>query len=179
MCREQIWVRLEDRFGSQLIERYLKVKVQYFPKLSGKDNSQLCKLADLVSEIGAVMKNSKYKNVFAYYNSSSGINPIFAKLSVHLQERWTKVANNYKITNNLMYPSFTIFVNVIHNIAKVRNIAKVQNDPSFKYEQLRDKQNENPSSFLNSRKTNMSETSKPSEQKYEKQQCPIITLATI
>lgn len=66
-----------------------------------------------------------------------------------------------------MYPSFSFFDNFIHDIAKVRN------DPSFKYEQVRDKQNEKPRSFVSSRKTDMSETSKTSEQKYEKQQCPI------
>lgn len=143
-CLQKIWSRLEDRFGCpEIVEETLKRKIASFPKLSNKDNKQLFDLADIVAEIESIMKNPSYVTVFAYYNSSSGVNPIVAKLPTHLQERWTTEATKYKLANNVPYPPFSVFSKYIHNTAKVRN------DPSFIYEKV----NESESAHHRNRST--------------------------
>lgn len=54
------------------------------------------------------MRNQSYAtvNVFALSYSSSGVNPIIAKLPTILQERWTTEANIYKPANNLSCQPF-------------------------------------------------------------------------
>lgn len=84
-CRQKIWNRLEERLGCpEIVEETLKRKIASFPKLSNKDNKQLFDLADIVAKIESVMENPRYAIVFAYYNSSSGVNPIVAKLPTNL-----------------------------------------------------------------------------------------------
>ena len=129
LCLQKIWNRLEDRFGCpEMVEETLKKRISSFPKLTNKDQKQLFELADLVAEVESIMKNPRYAPVFAYYNSSSGVNPIVAKLPHFLQEKWTTEANRYKSTHDLCYPPFTVFSKFLHDVARVRN------DPSFIYE---------------------------------------------
>lgn len=112
------------------MEETLKRKIASFPKLSNKDNKQLFDLADIVAEIESVIENIRYATVFAYYNSSSGGNPIIAKLPTNLQERWATKANKYKSANILSFPPYSVFSKYIHNTVKVRN------DPSFVYKRV-------------------------------------------
>lgn len=119
-----LWVSRDSR-------RNIKEENSIFSKLSNNDKKQLLDLADIVAEIESIMRYPSYVTVFAYYNSSSGANPLVAKLPTNLQERWTTGATKYKSANNVPYPPFSVFFfKYIHNTAKVRN------DPSFVYEKV-------------------------------------------
>lgn len=124
-----IWERLDSRFGSpESIESSLKNKVAAFPILKNTDRSELFELADIIMEIESIMQDEKYTKLFAYYDSSVGINPIIKKLPINIQEKWTNEANKYKQKHSVVYPPFSVFAMFVNNIAKIRN------DPSFIYD---------------------------------------------
>lgn len=100
-----LWVSRDSR-------RNIKEENSIFSKLSNNDNKQLFDLADIVAEIESIMRYPSYVTVFAYYNSSSGANPLVAKLPTNLQERWTTEATKYKSANNVPYPPFSVFFKV-------------------------------------------------------------------
>ena len=78
-----------------MVESALKQKLANFPKLTNKDNRKLYELSDILSEIEATKQDKKYQTLLAYFDSSSGINPIVCKLPYGLQEKWTTRAVNY------------------------------------------------------------------------------------
>ena len=50
-----------------------------------------------------------YKNLFAYFDSSSAVAPLVSKLPYQLQEKWMNRAYDYKKSNDVSYPQFPIF----------------------------------------------------------------------
>lgn len=104
-----LWVSRDRR-------RNIKEENSIFSKLSNNDKKQLFDLADIVAEIESIMRYPSYVTVFAYYNSSSGANPLVAKLPTNLQERWTTGATKYKSANNVPYPPFSVFFSSIYTI---------------------------------------------------------------
>ena len=126
MACSRIWERLHDRFAApEIVEASLKNKLDKFPRLSNKDTTQLYDLCDILSQIESLKTNPIYSTLFAYYDASSGINPIVAKLPFNLQEKWISKAMNYKSTHGVPYPPFTFFTKF------VKDMAKVKNDPCF------------------------------------------------
>ncbi|XP_033753059.1 uncharacterized protein LOC117336558 [Pecten maximus] len=124
-----IWERLEERYASpEMVEASLKAKLAAFPKLSTRDNKKLYDLCDIVTEVEAVKNNVKYRNLLAYFDSSSGVIPIVNKLPHSIQEKWTNEAVKFKRRSGVSYPPFSVFADFM------RNIARVKNDPSFLYE---------------------------------------------
>ena len=70
-----IWERLEDRFGCpEMIEAALRQRIKVFPKLNDSHRVELYELSDLVAEIESVKANPCFQNLFAYFDSSAGVN---------------------------------------------------------------------------------------------------------
>ena len=145
MACSRIWERLNDRFAApEIVEASVKKKLDNFPRLSNKDTAKLFDLCDILSQIEALKANPVYSTLFAYYDASSGINPIVAKLPFYLQEKWISKAMTYKTTHGVPYPPFTFFTQF------VKDMAKVKNDPCFAISNPsadRSMKTEKPSSF--------------------------------
>lgn len=73
------------------------------------------------------MSNSVFATSLAYFNSSTGVNPIIAKLPFNMQEKWTNRASGYKKANDVPFPPVTFFVTF------VREICEIRNDPTFSF----------------------------------------------
>jgi hypothetical protein len=128
-ARSRIWDRLDERYGAaERVEIALRQRLQAFPRLNPKDSKALYELYDCVSEINFLKDNPKYKDMFSFYDTSYGVSPIVAKLPIHLQERWTVKASEYKIRHSVPYPPFSFFVEFLNLQCRMKN------DPSFVYE---------------------------------------------
>ena len=110
-----------------MIEAALKNKLAAFPKLDN-DNKRLYDLVDIVSEIEAAKEISHISALFAWFDSSSGVNPIVSKLPYSIQEKWTRHASDFKESHFLTFPPFNIFCKFL------RDTARMKNDPSFYYD---------------------------------------------
>jgi hypothetical protein len=108
-----------------LIEKSLKDRVASFPRITASDNKRLFDLSDLVGEIASVKEQLQYRILFGYFDSSTGINPIVAKLPWSLQEKWVTEASRYNRQQGSTFPPFSVFVKFIQETAQTRN------DPSF------------------------------------------------
>ena len=129
---QRIWDRLHDRFANpEVVESAIKRKLVKFPKLGNKDNAKLYELFDIVSEIEALKRNPTYSTLLAYFDSSSDVNPIIAKLPHNIQEKWTTEATNFKRRTRLPYPTFPVFVEFLETITKMRNDPSLQFDVSL------------------------------------------------
>ena len=125
----RIWERLDDRFASpEIVEASIKKRLSDFPKLGNKDSKKLFDLCDIVSQIESLKESDQFKALFAYFDTSSGINPIVWKLPFSIQDKWSSKAMDYKILNHVPYPPFSFFAEFLRNVTKLRN------DPSFFYE---------------------------------------------
>lgn len=149
---EMIWERLEARYGSpELVEFALKAKLSSFPRINQSQMSKLYDLLDILGEIESVMANPTYTQLLSYFNTSSGVNPIVAKLPPVLQSKWTNRALKYKRNNGVVYPPFTEFCSFM------KDMCMVHNDPAFCYQvesQFSFHQNKGSKQFtVNSRKT--------------------------
>nr|XP_034334815.1 uncharacterized protein LOC117691978 [Crassostrea gigas] len=113
-----------------MIEAALKNKLSAFPRLSIKDNKRLYDLVDIVSEIEAAKEIPHLSSLFAYFDSSSGVNPIVSKLPYQIQEKWTRHANRFKESHYMTFPPFHIFCKFL------RDTARMKNDPSFYYDNV-------------------------------------------
>jgi hypothetical protein len=65
---------------SGLIEKSDVIDVSNFQKITYKDKLRLYEILDVLNEINSVMSMPKYAAVFAYFNTSVGINPVIQKL---------------------------------------------------------------------------------------------------
>lgn len=122
----KVWERLDERYGSpELIESALKRKLMNFPKLTNKDTEKLYTLSDLLCEIASIKENPAYSSLLAYFDSSSGVNQVIAKLPYNMQTKWMDRASKYKTSQKVSFPPFTFFVNF------VKEMTRMMNDPSF------------------------------------------------
>ena len=96
-----------------MVDASLKTKLANFPKISNKDTKRLYELQYIL---------------LGYFDSSSGIRPIVAKLPYALQEKWTSRASSYIERYRVAYPPFVEFVSFI------RQISKTKNHPGFMYD---------------------------------------------
>ncbi|XP_052069035.1 uncharacterized protein LOC127708232 [Mytilus californianus] len=123
---QRLWKRLDERYGApEMLEASLMSKLAKFPTLTNKDNARLYELSDILSEIQYHKENPKLGCLLAYFDSSSGINPIVEKLPYGLQEKWITRATRYKSKYEVAFPPFTEFS------AFIREISKTKNDPGF------------------------------------------------
>ena len=126
---QRLWERLDERYGSpEMAEASLKAKLANFPKMSNKDTKRLYELSDILSEIESYKEDKKFQCLLGYFDSSSGIRPIVAKLPYALQEKWTSRASSYIERYGVAYPPFVEFVSFI------RQISKTKNHPGFMYD---------------------------------------------
>ena len=91
------------------MEAVIKNKIATFPKIKNSDYSRLFDLADLASEIESLRNDLHYSALFAYFDSSSGVNQLVAKLPYNIQEKWITEASNYKLHSWVAYPPFSVF----------------------------------------------------------------------
>ncbi|XP_021370178.1 uncharacterized protein LOC110461162 [Mizuhopecten yessoensis] len=123
-----IWERLEERYGCpEMIEFALKSKLEKFPVLSNEDNKKLYELSDVLDEVLSAKEDPRFAVQFAVFDSSRGVNSIVAKLPYNIQQKWVTHASRYKKQRNIPYPSFSVFVEFIHDVCKIRN------DPAFNW----------------------------------------------
>lgn len=99
-----------------------------FPKLGNKDYAKLYELLDIVTEIESLKENPTYSTLLVYSDSSSGVNPIVAKLPHSIQEKWITEASNYKLRSGTQYPAFPMFVGFLENITRIKNDSSLQFD---------------------------------------------------
>ncbi|XP_074662167.1 uncharacterized protein LOC141914773 [Tubulanus polymorphus] len=126
---QRLWQRLDERYGCpEMIEASLKAKLADFPRLTNKDNKRLYELSDILYEIEYIKEKPQLRNHLAYFDSSSGIKPIVAKLPYGLQERWTTRAVRYNSQNSTSFPPFTEFS------AFIREMSRIKNNPGFTYD---------------------------------------------
>jgi len=127
---QKIWQRLDERYGCpELIEAALKRRLENFQMIDDREPSRLYDLADLLSEIEAVMENEELRAVLSFYNSSTGIMPIVRKLPYSLQEKWVSHAADYKRRWRVSFPPFSVFVSFVHEMGRVKNDPSLQVDP--------------------------------------------------
>ncbi|XP_069105757.1 uncharacterized protein [Argopecten irradians] len=165
----RIWARLDERYGApELIESSLRTKIAKFQRIVTKDYSRLYDILDVLSEIQSLKEDPRYESLLSYYDSSTGINPVVAKLPLHLQTKWTERATRYKVTHKVPYPPFSHFVNYISDMSSMSNA------PSFKYtyEGQEGIQRKN----FQTKKTTTFQTPVTSEQ--DRPACPIHTYAS-
>ena len=125
---EKAWIRIDTIYGSpEKIESALKSKLSNFQKITYKDKLRLYELSDVLNEINSVMSMPKYAAVFAYFNTSVGINPVIQKLPVGIQNKWRDRAISYKKQSNTVFPPFSFFCTFIQEIASTLN------DPGFDF----------------------------------------------
>ncbi|XP_052688921.1 uncharacterized protein LOC128167316 [Crassostrea angulata] len=119
---KRIWDRLNDKYGRpEMVEHALKQKLHSFPTLKNKDHAKLYDLVDILTEIESAMTNPKYEICLSYFNSSTGVLPIVAKLPISLQDKWTSQAAGYKKRNDVAFPPFSFFVEFIREMCEIRN----------------------------------------------------------
>jgi hypothetical protein len=73
------------------------------------------------------MANPQYTVLLSYFNSSLGVLPIINKLPYNIQKKWTMRAANYKKQHSVPFPPFSLVLNFVKEISKIRN------DPSYSY----------------------------------------------
>ncbi|XP_060075270.1 uncharacterized protein LOC132554958 [Ylistrum balloti] len=126
LCK--IWTRLSEKYGApEQIELSLRERLNKFPKLTNRDGQKLFDLSNILAEIQAVKENTAFSSIMAYYDSSSGINPIVCKLPVFIQNKWTDYACRYQTEHNVTYPKFSVFERFI------QEMSSRMNNPSFNY----------------------------------------------
>lgn len=86
----------------------------------------------------AVKEDEKYAALLSYFDSSARILPVLNKLPYSIQEKWTNHAVNYKKKQNVTFPPFSVFVEFMREISRVRN------DPSFQYDGLQPSTEKSP-----------------------------------
>lgn len=102
MGREQIWNRLNERYGSpELVRHAIMTKLGRLPRLNGKEPKRLYDMVDTLSEVEALKQDPMYSVQLSYFDSSEGILPIVHKLPYGLQEKWVTV-------KKLKFPKLTI-----------------------------------------------------------------------
>ena len=100
------------------VEAVIKNKIATFPKITNRDYSRLFDLADLTSEIESLRDDMHYSALFAYFDSSSGVNQLVAKLPYNIQEKWITEASNYKLHSGVAYSPFSVFLQFIRKMLK-------------------------------------------------------------
>ncbi len=144
------WERLDERYGCpEMVEASLKNKLSSFPKLTNRDSKRLYDLSDILGEIESVKEQEQYQALLSYFDSSSGVIPIISKLPYSLQERWTSHAFKYKKMHDVPFPPFSVLVDFI------REMSKVKNDPSFLYENTQPPAQPSPKRMVSNKKTDV------------------------
>ncbi|XP_062607729.1 uncharacterized protein LOC134269543 [Saccostrea cucullata] len=123
-----IWERLDHMYGRpEMVEASIRQQLENFQPVKSGENKRLYDLLNILIKIESLMTNSVFASSLAYFNSSTGVNPIITKLPFNLQEKWITRASTYKKTNSVPFPPFTYFV------AFIREISEVRNDPAFSF----------------------------------------------
>ena len=124
-----IWKRLNERFGTaESVLSALDKKLKFFPRIMNKETLKLYDLADILSEIEGLKKNSEYSVTLSYFDSTVGMNPIISKLPYNLQQKWISHAASYKEKHKVSFPPFSFFTEF------VKKYSVIMNDPSFNFE---------------------------------------------
>jgi len=166
---KKVWSRLEDRYGSPvLVETALRARIEKFADISYKDQKRLFDLADLLGEIQARMTDPIHQRSLSFFDSSSGMRPIIAKLPGNLQEKWTSRASAYKAKYQVLYPPFSALVGFVNDMSKIRN------DPGFQYNSREPKNTSHTTPTATARKEfiRVKKTAvDPAEDKSDQSQC--------
>lgn len=118
---QQIWQRLDGRYGSpDLVHKSIMKKLDKFPR-SASDTVKWFELADLLAEIKTSKEDSQYSSCLAHFESSVGISPILSKFHISVLEKWATRSNNYKKKTNMVFVPFSEFVAFVHDQARIRN----------------------------------------------------------
>ena len=164
----RIWQRLSDRYARpEMVESSVKQKLLSFPRITNKDYKRLYELADIAVEIESLKNEDQFKNLFASYDSSAGVNLIVSKLPYQLQDRWTTEASRYKEENDTAYPPFHVFVTFIEKMARRKN------DPSFAFEDLNNPKQSKQPSQQSKQPVFVKKVDIPAEQEVKGPLCPL------
>ncbi|XP_051813210.1 uncharacterized protein LOC110970024 isoform X1 [Acanthochromis polyacanthus] len=124
---KMVWQRLEETYGApEVIEHTLFKKIEDFPRITCRDNTELRELGDLLLEV-ELAKAEGYSPGLAFLDTARGVNPFIEKLPYSLQEKWISQASKYKADRNVTFPPFFIFSRFVQEQACIRN------DPSFSF----------------------------------------------
>ena len=118
----KIWERLDERYGvPELVKHAIVSKLKHFSVINSKESKKLYELVDILSEVEALKKDSRYALQLSYFDSSEGMLPIVQKLPYNIQEKWVTRAAYFKKNNSDRFPPFSYFLEFISDIAKIRN----------------------------------------------------------
>lgn len=73
----------------ELVESATKQKLMCFSKITFRKVKKLYDLVDIVVEIDSFKKDEQFSSLFAFYDSSAGVNLIVNKRLYQLEEKWT------------------------------------------------------------------------------------------
>lgn len=127
---QRIWARLDERYGApELIESSIRKKLASFQRIQlPRDARHMYDLVDILSEIQCLKEDSNYAALLSFYDTSSGVNPIIAKLPQFLQNKWMDRAARYKKSRSVTFPPFTVFIDFVSEMASTLN------DPCFMFD---------------------------------------------
>lgn len=89
-------------------------------------------------EVKVLKEDEKYAALLSYIDSSAGILPVLNKLPHSIHEKWTNNAVNYRKKQNVTFPSFSVFVEFMREISRVRN------DQIFQYDGIQPSTEKSP-----------------------------------
>ena len=122
----QIWERLDLEYGSpEAVEHSMKQRIASFTSLTENDRKRYFDLFDLAAEVESLKGDDSLGSAFAYFDSSTGINDFVRKLPKRFREKWATTCDKYKINNKVSHVNFSVFVNFLKDLARLRN------DPSL------------------------------------------------
>lgn len=85
-------------------------------------------LVECLSEIQCLTEDSNYAALLSFYDTSSGGNPIIAKLPQFLQNKWMDHAASYKKSRSVTFPPVTGIIDFVSEMASTLN------DPCFMFD---------------------------------------------
>lgn len=117
----QIWERLDLDYGSpEAVEHSMKQRIASFTSLTENDRKRYFDLFDLAAEMKSLKGDDSLGSAFAYLDSSTGKNDFIRNLPKRFREKWAT-----KINNKVYHVNFSVFVNLLKDLARLRN------DPSM------------------------------------------------
>lgn len=88
------------------------------------------RLVDIMSEIQCLREDSNYATVYSFFDTSTGVNTIIAKLPQFLQNQWVDRATRYKNSRSVTLLPFTRFIDLITEMASTLG------DPCFMFDHI-------------------------------------------
>jgi len=111
----QIWIRLDERYGRpEMVEASLRQRLAKIARIfDSAGYTRMYDLLDIASGIESLQKDTRYRALLGYFDTSVGVNSVLVKLPQFIQNKWLDRAAKHKKTNSVAYPPFSVFVELL------------------------------------------------------------------